>query len=87
MDKREWKTLMRQRIYSKTCYCYLCGKPIKLNELSLDHSVPISRGGLNEPSNWKATHKVCNSTKGALTYEEWKLWQTLELKRKGIKEK
>lgn len=84
MDKHEWKDLYRMQIKNLTCYCYLCGKPIlKEKQLSLDHCLPLSRGGLNEPSNWRATHKECNSKKGALTYEEWQLWVELERKRYG----
>lgn len=83
VSKKQWKLLMREQIKIETCYCYLCGKPIKEKELSLDHCVPLSRGGTNEPSNWRATHKKCNSIKGALTYEEWLLWQELERKRFG----
>lgn len=84
MTRHEWKNLYRMQIQTKTCYCYLCQKPIlKEKELSLDHQQPLSRGGLNEPSNWRATHKQCNSEKGALTYEEYMLWQELQKKRCG----
>ena len=83
-SKKKWKMLYREQIKMGTCYCYLCGKPIKKEaDFNLDHCVPLSRGGQNEPSNWRATHKSCNSDKGALTYEEWVLYQDLLRKKYG----
>lgn len=83
-SKKKWKMLYREQIKMGTCYCYLCGRPIeKESDFNLDHCVPLSRGGQNEPSNWRATHKSCNSDKGALTYEEWLLYQDLLRKKYG----
>lgn len=83
-SKKQWKTLYRQQIKLKSCYCYLCGKSIKTeNDFNLDHRTPLSRGGANDSSNWMPTHKNCNSEKGALTYEEWQLYQELLKKKYG----
>lgn len=84
ITKKQWKTLYREQIRLGMCYCYLCGKPIeKDKDFNLDHCVPLSRGGANDPSNWRATHKTCNATKGALTLEEYKEWMRLETIRNG----
>lgn len=83
MTKHEWKRLMLLKADQKTCLCYLCGKLIAKKELSLDHVTPLSRGGADDESNWKETHKACNSAKGALTYEEYVQWLMLERKRHG----
>lgn len=86
--KKHWKTLYRQQIKLGMCYCYLCGKPIEdERDFNLDHCVPLSRGGPNVASNWRATHKSCNSQKGALTLEEYKEWLRLERLRNGEKVK
>lgn len=83
-SKKQWKALYREQIKIGMCYCYLCGKLIeKEKDFNLDHVVPLSRGGLNAPSNWRATHKTCNADKGALTYEEWILYQELLRKKYG----
>lgn len=83
-SKKKWKLLYREQIKLGTCYCYLCGKPIKREkDFSLDHQMPLSRGGQNEASNWRPTHKTCNADKGALTYEEWVLYQELLRKKYG----
>lgn len=83
-SKKQWKTLYREQIKMGTCYCYLCGKIIKKeSDFSLDHKVPLSRGGQNNAGNWRPTHKTCNSEKGALTYEEWILYKQLLAKKYG----
>lgn len=50
--------------------CGICGKPINpalkyphLKSLSLDHIIPLARGGTHEPSNIQAAHFICNSIK------------------------
>lgn len=83
-SKKQWKTLYREQIKMHTCYCYLCGRPIEREkDFNLDHMTPLSRGGQNTPNNWRPTHKSCNSEKGALTYEEWVLYQELLKKCHG----
>lgn len=83
-SKRKWKALYREQIKMHTCYCYLCGKVIeKEKDFNLDHVTPLSRNGLNDPSNWRPVHKKCNADKGALTYEEWVLYQELLKKKYG----
>lgn len=42
--------------------CRICGSH---DDLTLDHIVPLSRGGRNEPSNLQALCRSCNSRKGA----------------------
>lgn len=51
--------------------CWLCGKPCNIdadsndNEYpSIDHVVPISKGGKDEWSNIKLAHRLCNSLRG-----------------------
>ena len=88
VSKRYWKDLYREQIRVKVCYCYLCGKLIeKEKDFNLDHMIPTSRGGQNYPTNWRATHKSCNAEKGALTPEEYRMWQYLENLRNGGKSK
>ena len=88
LTKKQWKTIYREQIRLGACYCYLCGQQIvSEKDFNLDHSVPFSRGGQNSQGNWRPTHKECNSTKGALTYEEYQEWLRLEQLRTGSKQK
>lgn len=51
--------------------CGICGDPITADEwphplsLTLDHIIPIHRGGIHDPLNVQAAHSRCNSSKGA----------------------
>ena len=66
-----------QRVYEDnikqfgTLTCYLCNKPIAFGEDSVDHAIPLSRGGNNDYDNLKIAHLVCNKRKGIKTFEEW----------------
>lgn len=85
ISKHEFKKLCEMQIKMEIAYCCLCGKPIyKVKDYNLEHLQPVSRGGRNDPSNWRMAHKECNSRKGALTFEEYKLWLELERKRNGL---
>lgn len=59
----------RETVYSRDGYkCVYCGS---LNNLSLDHLMPVSRGGEDIPSNLVTCCRGCNSSKNAKTPEEW----------------
>lgn len=51
--------------------CALCGLPINKNlkypdpmSISIDHIIPISKGGKSSLDNLQATHLICNKQKG-----------------------
>ncbi len=54
-----------------TLTCYLCSEPIKFSEDSLEHKIPLSRGGTNQLNNLDIAHKRCNRKKYNKTYEEY----------------
>lgn len=84
ISKRDFKKICEMQIKMKVAYCYLCGGPItKVRDYNIEHLHPTSRGGRNDVSNWRIAHKSCNAEKGALTFEEYKLWLELEAKRHG----
>lgn len=49
--------------------CYFCGK--KTKNLSVDHLVPLSRGGTDDPTNLVAACHHCNQLKGNKTPKEF----------------
>lgn len=55
--------------------CCLCGTPIELrrdgNDPSgptIEHHVPLSKGGTNEPDNLALAHRACNVSRGNRPY-------------------
>lgn len=56
--------------------CYLCGRETDRDDRTLDHVVPLTRGGGHTLSNVRVAHRRCNSKKGArllgeIDFREW----------------
>ena len=45
--------------------CGICGSAVTIADQSLDHIIPLARGGTHEPGNVQLAHRRCNSSKGA----------------------
>lgn len=61
----------RQNVYARDGYlCQYCGVPGTKSELSLDHVLPRSRGGVTSWENITTCCVRCNREKGARTPEE-----------------
>lgn len=48
--------------------CACCGKKLTTKTMTMDHIIPISRGGTNEPENLIALCEDCNKQKGNMLY-------------------
>lgn len=51
--------------------CYWCKKPLN-GHYDVDHVIPVSRGGSNDPSNLVLACKHCNSSKNDSLPDEWR---------------
>lgn len=51
--------------------CHYCGRPTSPKELTMDHIVPIARGGRSTKGNVVAACKECNNAKKQLLPMEW----------------
>ena len=54
-----------------TGICYYCGKKFKPAELTMDHLVPVARGGKSTSGNLVPACKECNNKKKYLLPMEW----------------
>jgi 5-methylcytosine-specific restriction endonuclease McrA len=75
MQKRKTITakMVMQMIEDQGFRCALSGRPLTPETASLDHVMPLSRGGAHDLSNlWAVDHQV-NSAKGTLSVEEFVL--------------
>lgn len=64
------KTQWWQRQTGKAV-CYYCRKPTPLKELTMDHIVPLIRGGRSTKGNVVPACKECNNRKKYLLPIEW----------------
>ena len=59
------KAIKRQLVNKNGAICAICGEPIKnARDMSLDHIIPISKGGQTTMENCQLAHKWCNVRKG-----------------------
>jgi len=54
-----------------TGICYYCGKKFKPAELTMDHLIPVTRGGKSVQGNLVPACKECNNKKKYLLPIEW----------------
>ena len=71
----EW----RRVVEASDFYCHLCGEKTILEirspeRLSLDHVLPMIRGGENTVENVLPAHRRCNQLRSDMTLEEFDLW-------------
>ena len=62
---RWWKNLVDRGI------CHYCGRKVDACEITMDHVVPLSRGGKSVKSNIVACCKDCNTKKSGRMPMEW----------------
>lgn len=59
-----WRTQLSKGI------CHYCGKKFPMDELTMDHIVPVARGGRSTKGNIVPCCKECNQSKSCLTPAE-----------------
>ena len=60
---RKHRRYWRQLNEKQSNRCALCNELMGA-DVTVDHIVPVSRGGGNEPENLQAAHRACNTRKG-----------------------
>lgn len=86
-ERRKFSDYEKKTVYANgNGRCALCGKPIDFERMTIDHRIPLSRGGTNEFSNLQPTCGVCNLLKNSLTMPEL-MEKIAEIKRNNRKMK
>ncbi len=73
-EKSEARRLRTTKWWRKKCargICHYCGRRFKPSELTMDHVVPLSRGGRSVRENLVPACKECNTNKKYLLPSEW----------------
>jgi 5-methylcytosine-specific restriction protein A len=63
--------------------CFYCGRATSPNALTMDHIVPISRGGKSTRGNVVPCCKTCNNAKKQLLPMEWEEYLKKARKKPG----
>ena len=64
--------------------CYYCGRPVGARGLSMDHVVPLIRGGQSRRGNVVPACKECNNKKKSLLPVEWGEYLKNLAEREGV---
>lgn len=52
--------------------CAICGRKIKnIDDLTIDHIVPLAKGGKNVAENLQLAHRSCNAAKSDMMPDEY----------------
>lgn len=70
--KHEKMLIIYQLISRDGKICYLCGLEMKDGDVTIDHVIPLSKGGLDAMINYKLTHELCNLEKGNMTEAQYR---------------
>ena len=61
-----------QLLWKQGKRCAICGKKIhNLDDLTVDHIIPLSKGGKNDIYNCQLAHRLCNSYKNDKLPDEY----------------
>lgn len=61
------KTYLKEKVQIQQrdgCNCFYCGKPLG-EDITLEHLIPLTAGGLNILSNMVLAHDLCNKAVGS----------------------
>ena len=73
-EKAKAQTLRKSQWWKRKCsegVCYFCGKKFHPKELTMEHVVPLIRGGKSSKGNIVPACKECNNKKKYLLPIEW----------------
>jgi 5-methylcytosine-specific restriction enzyme A len=76
-ERHKARDLRQSQWWKRRCakgVCYYCGQPTAPGELTMDHIVPLARGGKSTKGNLAPACKTCNTQKKQLLPMEWEAY-------------
>ena len=76
-ERRKARELRQTQWWKRRCakgVCHYCGRPTPARQLTMDHIVPLARGGRSTKSNCVPACKDCNNRKKSLLPMEWEAY-------------
>jgi 5-methylcytosine-specific restriction endonuclease McrA len=76
-ERRKARELRQTQWWKRRCakgICHYCGRPTPARELTMDHIVPLARGGRSTKGNCVPACKDCNNRKKSLLPMEWEIY-------------
>ncbi len=76
-ERRKARELRQTEWWKRRCakgLCHYCGRPTPARELTMDHVVPLARGGRSTKGNLVPACKECNNKKKNLLPMEWEAY-------------
>jgi len=74
LSATEVEKIKKTKLAEQGYRCVYCRTEILTSSSDLDHIIPLSRRGNNNPSNFQALCKKCNKEKHSKTDEEYRAW-------------
>lgn len=76
-ERGKARELRKSQWWKRRCakgVCYYCERPVSPKKLTMDHIVPMSRGGRSTKGNVVPACKECNTNKKHLLPMEWEAY-------------
>ena len=73
-ERRKARELRQSQWWKRCCakgVCHYCSRPTPPRDLTMDHIVPLARGGRSTKGNLVPACKDCNNRKKSLLPMEW----------------
>lgn len=64
-SRRETIYKMTAKRNAGTVPCFVCGNHVKRQHATLEHIIPLSKGGTDDMENLAISHNTCNNRRGA----------------------
>ena len=70
-ERRKFTDYEKKTVYARgDGRCGICGRPVAFKNMTIDHIVPLSKGGTNDFENLQPACSLCNMVKSCLTMDE-----------------